>query len=188
MSTADVVRLFGKGSKQRIVPVGSYRPDARSTRTWCGCDRCCRRAAGRRPRCSSGCAGPRLSRQSAWLVIQAAAERAGLELEHLAAHLPALLRHPPAAGRRRRARGAGAARPLLGRDHADLHAGHRRHAARRVHDRAPRARAPLSEPSASRGASVEPSRASGHECEPSTVGAKRAAERARHGRRRRLDA
>lgn len=91
--TADLVRLFGKGSKQRIVPVGSYaraaldaylvraRPvlSARGTAT---------------PALFLGMRGARLSRQSAWLVIRAAADRAHLD-EQLGDHgiSPHSLRH-----------------------------------------------------------------------------------------------
>jgi integrase/recombinase XerD len=76
----DVVRLFGKGNKQRIVPVGSYaqaaieaylvrvRPvfSARGTAT---------------PALFLGARGQRMSRQNAWLIIRAAAERAKLGIE-----------------------------------------------------------------------------------------------------------
>jgi integrase/recombinase XerD len=83
-----VVRVTGKGNKQRIVPLGSYaraaidaylvraRPvfAARGTAT---------------PALFLGARGARLSRQSAWLVIQSAAELAGL-----AAHVsPHTFRH-----------------------------------------------------------------------------------------------
>lgn len=80
----SVVRVTGKGNKQRVVPLGSYaraaidaylvraRPvfAARGTST---------------PALFLGARGARLSRQSAWLVIQAAAERAGLA-EHVSPH------------------------------------------------------------------------------------------------------
>jgi len=80
----DVVRLVGKGSKQRIVPVGSYaraaveaylvrvRPQfsARGLST---------------PALFLGQRGQRLSRQGAWLVIQASAKRSGLEA-HISPH------------------------------------------------------------------------------------------------------
>jgi integrase/recombinase XerD len=78
--TAEVVRLFGKGNKQRIVPVGSYARralDAYLVRV-----RPVLSARGRStPALFLGMSGSRLSRQSAWLVIRAAGERAGLQLE-----------------------------------------------------------------------------------------------------------
>ncbi|QDZ13560.1 site-specific tyrosine recombinase XerD [Humibacter ginsenosidimutans] len=84
----EVIRLTGKGSKQRIVPLGSYaraavddylvrvRPlySARGHAT---------------PALFLGARGARLGRQSAWLIIKAAAERAGLT----ASVSPHTLRH-----------------------------------------------------------------------------------------------
>jgi integrase/recombinase XerD len=83
-----VVRVTGKGDKQRIVPLGSYARaaiDAYLVRA--------RPIAAVRgpstPALFLGARGDRLSRQSAWLVIQAAAERA-----HLSAHVsPHTFRH-----------------------------------------------------------------------------------------------
>ncbi len=76
----DIVRLFGKGSKQRIVPVGRFaraaidaylvraRPafSVRGTAT---------------PALFLGARGQRVSRQNAWLIIRAAAEKANLGIE-----------------------------------------------------------------------------------------------------------
>jgi len=76
----DVVRLFGKGSKQRIVPVGSFAQAAienylvRARPTFS--------ARGKAtPALFLGARGQRVSRQNAWLIIRAAAERANLGIE-----------------------------------------------------------------------------------------------------------
>jgi integrase/recombinase XerD len=84
----DVLRVRGKGAKERIVPVGSYARaavEAYLTRVRPGWA-----AKGRAtPRLFLGVRGAPLSRQSAWLIIQAAAERAGLTA-HVSPHT---LRH-----------------------------------------------------------------------------------------------
>ncbi len=132
----EVVRLFGKGDKQRIVPVGSYARaaiDAYLVRA-----RPLLSARGHAtPALFLGVRGARLSRQNAWLIIRAAAERAAPRRRALAAQPAALVRDPPARGRRGRARRAGTARSRVGGDHAALHAGHRRRPAGRVPDLAP---------------------------------------------------
>jgi len=73
----DVIRLFGKGSKQRIVPVGSYARaaiDAYLVRV-----RPTFAARTRDPAALFlGIRGQRMSRQNAWIIIRAAAERAEL--------------------------------------------------------------------------------------------------------------
>ena len=82
------VRLLGKGGKERVVPVGSYAVEA--VQAWL--------VRGRPELAGKGRAGPalflnlrgrRLSRQSAWAVLQAAAGRAGLT-QHVSPHT---LRH-----------------------------------------------------------------------------------------------
>ncbi|HTL40318.1 MAG TPA: site-specific tyrosine recombinase XerD [Pseudolysinimonas sp.] len=77
---AEVVRLFGKGGKQRIVPVGSYARaalDAYLVRS--------RPVLSQRGRATPalflGVRGARLTRQNAWLLLRAAAERAKLGIE-----------------------------------------------------------------------------------------------------------
>ncbi|HEX5859086.1 MAG TPA: site-specific tyrosine recombinase XerD [Microbacterium sp.] len=88
LSHGDVVRLRGKGSKERIVPVGSFARAA--VETYLTRARPELSARGRAtPRLFLGARGAPLSRQSAWLVIGAAAEAA-----HLSAHVsPHTLRH-----------------------------------------------------------------------------------------------
>ncbi|MDQ1549175.1 MAG: integrase/recombinase XerD [Microbacteriaceae bacterium] len=79
-SSGDIVRLFGKGGKQRMVPLGSFarsaidaylvraRPSlsAKGTAT---------------PALFLGLRGQRVSRQNAWLIIRARAEKAKLGIE-----------------------------------------------------------------------------------------------------------
>lgn len=88
LAHGDVIRVRGKGSKERIVPVGSYARaavDAYLTRA--------RPELSRRgratPKLFLGARGAPLSRQSAWLIIHDAADRA-----QLTAHVsPHTLRH-----------------------------------------------------------------------------------------------
>jgi integrase/recombinase XerD len=76
----DIVRLTGKGNKQRIVPLGRYARTAIDAYLVRG--RPSLSAVGpSTPALFLGMRGARLSRQSAWLVIRAAAERAGLTEE-----------------------------------------------------------------------------------------------------------
>ncbi|MFM9877035.1 MAG: site-specific tyrosine recombinase XerD [Rhodoglobus sp.] len=76
----DVVRLFGKGSKQRIVPVGSFARAA--IETYLVRARPALSARGRAtPALFLGARGARVSRQNAWLIIRAAAERVQLGID-----------------------------------------------------------------------------------------------------------
>jgi integrase/recombinase XerD len=77
---AEVVRLTGKGSKQRIVPLGSYARraiDAYLVRA--------RPVFSKRGRATPalflGVRGQRVSRQNAWLIIRQAAERSKITAE-----------------------------------------------------------------------------------------------------------
>ena len=84
----EVLRVRGKGSKERIVPVGSFALAAVDAYLTRGRPELSRRGRAT-PRLFLGARGAPLSRQSAWLVIQGAAERAGLTA-HVSPHT---LRH-----------------------------------------------------------------------------------------------
>ena len=77
---AGLVRLDGKGGKQRVVPVGSYA--ARAVEAYLVRGRPALAAAGRgTPALLLNARGGRLSRQSAWTVLRSAAVRAGVTVE-----------------------------------------------------------------------------------------------------------
>ncbi len=94
----EVIRLTGKGSKQRIVPVGSMARAAMAdylVRVRPGF--AAARAAGRSAPSADGhralflgSRGARISRQHAFLIIRETGVRAGLAVEHLSPHV---LRH-----------------------------------------------------------------------------------------------
>ena len=77
---AGVVRLSGKGGKQRLVPVGSYAVDAVSAYVVRSRPVLAAPGAGSAALFLNA-RGGRLSRQSAWTVLHRAAERAGLTAE-----------------------------------------------------------------------------------------------------------
>ena len=78
--TDNTVLLKGKGGKQRRLPVGSYA--AKAVSTYLVQARPELVAAGRgTPRLFLNARGGPLSRQSAWVVLRSAAERAGLTTE-----------------------------------------------------------------------------------------------------------
>jgi integrase/recombinase XerD len=85
---AGVVRLFGKGSKERLVPLGSYAAEALAAYLVRGRPALAAKGKGT-PAIFLNQRGSRLSRQSAWAVLRAAAERAQLT-GHISPHT---LRH-----------------------------------------------------------------------------------------------
>ncbi|HUR73915.1 MAG TPA: site-specific tyrosine recombinase XerD [Sporichthya sp.] len=77
---ARTVRLSGKGGKQRMVPLGSFAIDALNRYLVQGRPLLAENGTGG-PAVFLNARGGRLSRQSAWSVIDSAAEAAGLEME-----------------------------------------------------------------------------------------------------------
>jgi len=85
------VRLFGKGSKERVVPLGSFALEALEAYLVRGRPALAVGSKGGSPGIFLNTRGARLSRQSAWAVLRVAAERAGLAgAEHISPHT---LRH-----------------------------------------------------------------------------------------------
>ncbi|MGO4102655.1 site-specific tyrosine recombinase XerD [Leifsonia sp. YAF41] len=76
----DVVRLTGKGDKQRIVPLGSFARVAIDAYLVRARPKLSVRGSAT-PALFLGMRGARVSRQNAWLIIRAAAERAELTVE-----------------------------------------------------------------------------------------------------------
>ncbi|OYO09594.1 site-specific tyrosine recombinase XerD [Enemella evansiae] len=75
------LRLIGKGNKERIVPLGGYARQALDAWLVRGRPEFARRGKGSGPALLLNARGNRLSRQSAWAVLQAAAAAAKLEVE-----------------------------------------------------------------------------------------------------------
>jgi integrase/recombinase XerD len=75
--SADTVRLFGKGGKQRIVPLGSYARVALDAYLVRARPVLAGHGTGT-PALFLGLRGRRLSRQNAWLIVRARAEQAKL--------------------------------------------------------------------------------------------------------------
>ncbi|WP_235835700.1 MULTISPECIES: site-specific tyrosine recombinase XerD [Arthrobacter] len=75
-----IVRLFGKGSKERLVPLGSY--GARAVGSYVVRGRPALAAKGKgTPALFLNARGGRISRQSAWTILKAAAEKANIAKE-----------------------------------------------------------------------------------------------------------
>ncbi|GAA3039615.1 site-specific tyrosine recombinase XerD [Microbacterium dextranolyticum] len=84
LAHGEVLRLRGKGDKERIVPIGSYARAAVDAYLARSRPELSRRGRAS-PRLFLGARGAPMSRQGAWLVIQETADRAGLTA-HVSPH------------------------------------------------------------------------------------------------------
>jgi len=89
---AGAVLLRGKGSKERVVPVGSYARDALSAYQVRGRPDLVSRGRGTHALFLNA-RGGRLSRQAAWMILHKAAELAGLPVDGPHGVSPHTLRH-----------------------------------------------------------------------------------------------
>lgn len=89
---ASSVRLFGKGSKTRVVPLGSYALAAVEAYLVRGRPELARRGRGT-PMLFLNARGGPLSRQSAWMILRSTAAKAGLPEATAATVSPHTLRH-----------------------------------------------------------------------------------------------
>ncbi|MGA7203896.1 MAG: site-specific tyrosine recombinase XerD [Specibacter sp.] len=76
----SLVRLFGKGSKERLVPIGSYALRALEAYLVRGRGSLAAKGKGT-PALFLNARGGRISRQSAWTILNAAAEKAGVTVD-----------------------------------------------------------------------------------------------------------
>ena len=133
------LRAFGKGAKERIVPVGHTA--AAAIEAWLPA-RAAVLARARRDRADADALfinprGGRLTRQGCWKIVAGYGLRGGPGRAALAPRPAPLLRHPHGRPRRRPPRRPGAPRSRQCLDHADLHEGHADPAAGRVRRGAP---------------------------------------------------
>lgn len=79
LGASDMVRLFGKGRKQRVVPLGSFAREALDAYLVRARPGLAKKGTGT-PGLFLGVRGGRLSRQNVWLIIRERSELSGLDL------------------------------------------------------------------------------------------------------------
>ena len=133
--TLGVLRARGKGSKERLVPIG--REAVAATKVYVERGRPSFVGLGDEPHLFVNRRGGGLTRQGLYKIVQRHARAVGPRGPHEPAHAAPHLRHAPARRRLRSALAAGDARPRRHRHDADLHAPLRRAAEGRLLQGAP---------------------------------------------------
>ncbi len=136
-----LVRCIGKGSKERIVPIGRRATDALRRYISRGRPYLDRRSS---QALFLNARGGRLTRAGVFLILRRLAEKAGSSRSRTPASPPALLRHTPAGGRRRPAQRPGDARTRGSRHDRALHPCHGQAPPRDVFRGPPARETPLS--------------------------------------------
>ena len=123
-----LMRVWGKGGKERVVPVGRHAADA--VGEWLsGAGRGALEPAAWRSRDDAAAVflnarGRRITRQGVWLIVRRHGDRVGLGPDQLTTHVLApLVRNAHARRRCRHPQRARAARPRVHLQHAALHRG-----------------------------------------------------------------
>jgi len=125
-ATSDLLRVVGKGNKERIVPLGSHARQALEAYLTRSRPILAKKSPRGTPALFLGSRGSALSRQSVWNVLKKRAKEAGIS-EPLSPHtLPSFLRDPSGSRGCRYSRGAGTIGTPICTDHTDLHEGHHR--------------------------------------------------------------
>ena len=113
------VRVRGKGDKERTVPVGM--PALRAVSAWLDQGRPALATASSGAALFLGARGGRLDPRTARRIVHQRLREGGSDPRYGPARPTPQRGHPPARGRRRPPQRAGDPRPLLARDHPDLH-------------------------------------------------------------------
>ena len=122
---AHLIRTIGKGSKERLVPVGQAASSASAGSIWKRDGHPCLKSRWL-PWVFLNNRGRPMSRQGFWKILRHYGRQAGITEKDFSSHPEAYLRHPSAGRRGRSAFHSDHAGPCRYFHHPDLHPGHPR--------------------------------------------------------------